>query len=297
MAFWQLTVPTSAETSEGLTNFLWEQGALGVVEEEHPGAPPRLRAFFAEARSSTALLGAVNGYRDSLRSLGFPADAGDAEISPLHDEAWASAWQQSFPARPVGRRLLVLPPWLEGAAAAAARAVGDRLAVVIEPGRAFGTGHHGTTEGCLTLLEETLAVAPDAAVLDVGTGTGILAIAALRLGARSVLAIDVDPDAVAATRANATRNGYLGLSVRLGEVGDVSERFTVVLANLLTHTHLALADHYARLVAAGGHLVLGGMLDGEDDRVGRALSDHGFVPRSRVALEGWASLRLDAAPR
>lgn len=297
MAFWQLTVPTSSETSEGLTNFLWEQGALGVVEEESPGAPPRLRAFFAEAKPSTALLGALSGYRDSLRALGFPADPGDAEVSPLLDEAWASAWQQSFPARPVGRRLMVLPPWLDGAATAAARADADRLAVVIEPGRAFGTGHHGTTEGCLVLQEEALAAAPGASVLDVGTGTGILAIAALRLGAGSVLAIDVDPDAVAATRANAARNGYPGLSVRLAEAGDVTDRFTVVLANLLTHTHLALASHYARLVAPGGHLVLGGMLDGEDDRVAHALSGHGFVPRSRLALEGWASLRLDAAPR
>ena len=206
MAFWQLTVPSSAETSDGLTNFLWEQGALGVVEEEAPGVLPRLRAFFAESMSSTGLLVAVNGYRASLRALGFSL-AGDAEIAPLLDEAWASAWQQSFPAREVGRRLRVLPPWLDGAVAGPARSAEDRVTVVIEPGRAFGTGHHGTTEGCLVLLEEALADAPGAAVLDIGTGTGILAIAALRLGARAVLAIDLDPDAVAASRVNAERNG------------------------------------------------------------------------------------------
>jgi len=70
MAFWQLTVPASAETSDGLTNFLWEQGALGVVEEETPGSPAQVRAFFAEATSSTGLLSAVNAYRASLRALG-----------------------------------------------------------------------------------------------------------------------------------------------------------------------------------------------------------------------------------
>ena len=152
MAFWQLTVPASAETSDGLTNFLWEQGALGVVEEETPGSPAQVRAFFAEATSSTGLLSAVNAYRASLRALGF-AEAGDARIAPLLDEAWASAWQQSFPARDVGRRLRVVPPWLDGTGPEARDAVG-RLTVVIEPGRAFGTGHHGTTEGCLVLLEE-----------------------------------------------------------------------------------------------------------------------------------------------
>lgn len=296
MAFWQLTVPAAAETSDALTNFLWEQGALGVVEEEAPGVPPRLRAFFAESMSSTALLAAVAAYRASLRALGFP-QAGDAEIAPLLDEAWASAWQQSFPARLVGRRLQVLPPWLDGAAPEPAQGADDRLKVVIEPGRAFGTGHHGTTEGCLVLLEEALAAAPGAAVLDIGTGTGILAIAALRLGAPAVLAIDVDPDAIAATRVNAERNGCRGLTVRLAEPPDISEPAPIVLANLLTHAHLALAPHYARLVTAGGQLVLGGMLEDEDDRVSQALAISGFERRSRLALEGWASLRLAAPTR
>ncbi len=315
MAFWQLTVPASAETSDGLTNFLWEQGALGVVEEESPGMPARLRAFFPESKSSTALQAAVNGYRASLRSLGFALEPEEALITPLLDEAWASAWQQSFPAREIGQRLLVLPPWLCEAQPKASRAdrregprhdreppradrsERARTTVIIEPGRAFGTGHHGTTEGCLVLLEEALAAAPGASALDIGTGTGILAIAALRLGAQAVLAIDVDPDAVAAAQVNASRNDCRALTVRLAEPQDITERFPLVLANLLTHTHLALAEHYARLVAPGGRLVLGGMLEDEDGRVTLALARAGFTARSRLALEGWASLSLDAPPR
>ena len=294
MAFWQLTVPASAETSDGLTNFLWEQGALGVVEEETSGTRAQVRAFFSETASSTGLLAAVNAYRASLRALGF-AEPGDAQVAPLLDEAWASAWQQSFPARDVGRRLRVVPPWLDGTAREADGAAG-RLTVVIEPGRAFGTGHHGTTEGCLVLLEEALAAEPGATVLDIGTGTGILAIAALRLGAASVLAVDLDPDAVAAARVNAERNRVDGLTVRLGEAADLIEPAPIVLANLLTHAHLTLAARYRRLVAPGGQLVLGGMLDHEDGRVTDALRATGFEPRARLALEGWASLRL-TAPR
>jgi len=291
MPFWQLTIPASPDCSDGLTNFLWEQGALGVVEEEAPGVPPRLRAFFAESMSSTRLLAAVQDYQASLRSLGFAIESHGTEIAPLLDEAWASAWQQSFPAREVGRRLLVLPPWIE----APARPVGtERVTVIIEPGRAFGTGHHGTTEGCLVLLEEALAAAPGAAVLDIGTGTGILAIAALKLGAPTVLAIDVDPDAVSAAQVNGGRNGCAGLRVRLAEPQEIPDRFPLVLANLLTHTHLALAPQYTRLVAPGGSLVLGGMLQDEDGRVSDALASAGFTTRSRLALEGWASLRLDA---
>ena len=293
MAFWQLTLPASADSEDALTNFLWEQGALGVVEEEAPGVAPRLRAFFAESMSSTRLLAEVRGYQASLRSLGFAVESHGTEITPLLDEAWASAWQQSFPAREVGRRLLVLPPWIE----APSRADGaDRLTVIIEPGRAFGTGHHGTTEGCLVLLEEALAATPRTAALDIGTGTGILAIAALKLGAPAVLAIDVDPDAVGASQVNAGRNGCTGLTVRLAEPQEVVDRFPLVLANLLTHTHLALVPQYERLVAPGGSLVLGGMLEDEDGRVSETLAAAGFTTRSRLALEGWASLRLEASP-
>ena len=289
MAFWQLTVPTSPETSEGLTNFLWEQGALGVVEEEGPLAPARLRAFFPDSAPSTDLVASVREYAGGLCALGFSTAPGAVEIAPLLEEAWASAWQQSFPAREVGRRLLLLPPWIEPPPGS------DRSTVIIEPGRAFGTGHHGTTEGCLVLLEEALAATPNASTLDIGTGTGILAVAALKLGAPTVLAIDVDPDAVSATQVNAGRNGCAGLTVRLAEPQEVAGRFPLVLANLLTHTHLALASQYARLVAPGGSLVLGGMLQDEDGRVSLALAAAGFTTRSRLALEGWASLRLEAA--
>src|SRR4029453_19671196 len=218
MPFWQLTVPATTEVSDGLTNFLWEQGALGVVEEEGPGQRPRRRAFFPESAPSTGLLSAVHAYQASLRALGFSLPPESAEIAQLLDEAWASAWQQSFPVRGVGRRLLVMPPWIAGPDSAAPN--GERLTVVIEPGRAFGTGHHGTTEGCLVLLEDALEAAPGSAVLGIGTGTGILAIAALRLGAPSVLAIDTDPDAVAAAEVNAARNGCSGLPVRLAEPPD-----------------------------------------------------------------------------
>jgi ribosomal protein L11 methyltransferase len=109
------------------------------------------------------------------------------------------------------------------------------------------------------------------------------------------VAIDVDPDAVSAAQVNAGRNGCAGLTVRLAEPQEVRERFPLVLANLLTHTHLALASEYARLVAPGGSLVLGGMLDHEDEHVSQTLAGAGFTPRSRLALDGWAS-RAEAPP-
>src|SRR5215468_5441338 len=112
MAFWQLTVPSSPDTSEGLTNFLWELGALGVVEEEEVAAPPRLRAFFAGNASSATLLRSTEAYVADLEALGFRTGGGAVEIAPLVEEAWASAWQQSFPPRAVGKRLWITAPWV-----------------------------------------------------------------------------------------------------------------------------------------------------------------------------------------
>jgi len=288
MAFWQLTVPSSPDTSDGLTNFLWEQGALGVVEEAIGCAPARLLAFFPETASSTALVSALVAYRDSLSAMGFAVAAQDPEITPLLDEAWASAWRQSFPPRAVGERLLVLPPWEREPSP------DPRIAIVIEPGRAFGTGHHGSTEGCLVLLEQALTARPDARVIDVGTGSGILAVAAVKLGAPRVLAIDVDPDAIAAARANADRNGCSGrIAIVLTSPEDLHvEPVPVVVANLLAHTHVAFRATYIRLVEMGGILVLGGILADEDGPVIDALAGAGFALRQRALVEGWSSLRF-----
>ena len=290
MAFWQLTVPSSPDTSEGLTNFLWEQGALGVVEEEGPAAPSHLRAFFPDSASSTALVSSTESYVAGLGVLGFRTAGGNVEITPLLEEAWASAWQQSFPPRAVGRRLWVKPPWETGEAA-------GRMSIVIEPGRAFGTGHHGSTEGCLELLDRVVGDPPPPRALDVGIGTGILAVAAIKLGVVSVLGLDVDPDAVAAARVNATRNGCdPRIEVRMEGLEGLREvaRFPLVLANLLAHTHLALSSRYQRVVARDGALILGGILEHEASDVVSALEGAGFALREQLVIEGWSSLLLNA---
>ena len=288
MQFWELTVPTTAETTEGLTNFLWEQGALGVLEEETPPAPPRLRAFYAASASSTTLLGAVEAYRAGLRALKFET-GGDAEIHPIHDEHWASAWQQSFPPLTVGDRLFVAPPW------ETAPTPPGRQRIVIQPGRAFGTGHHGSTESCLALLDRWLAAKPAGRVLDIGTGTGILAMAAVALGAPRVAAIDLDPEAITAARQNAEANGVsdrIDVSAGGPETLPRTAAYDLVLANILTHTHLALVREYRRRVAPFGALVLGGMLVGEDEQVTRVLVPHGFTPRESLERDGWAASLL-----
>jgi ribosomal protein L11 methyltransferase len=283
--FWELSVGAPPEVSEGLTNFAWEMGALGVLEEEIAGAP-RLRAFFAGSASPDTLAGRLRDYLAGLRALGF-AVAEDSRLAPLTDPGWAEAWREHFRPRPVGSRLMIAPPWDVPRA-------GGRHAIVIEPGRAFGTGHHGSTVGCLEALERLLVSRPPPRALDLGTGSGILAIAAARLGVLEVLAVDEDPDAVANARVNVALNGVAAaVTCTTAEVGALeAEPAPLVLANILAAAHVRLAAVYRRLVTPAGILVLGGVLESEADEISRRIERAGFGRSTALVHDGWATIEL-----
>lgn len=277
------------ESSEAVTNFFWDIGALGVVEDEIPGEAPRVRAFFGGGVEAEHLRARVDRYLESLRALGLPP-GGPARVSPVADQDWAVAWRRYFRPLAVGRSFVVAPPWETPAA-------GGRVVLTIEPGRAFGTGQHGSTAGCLRLLEDVVERARPARAIDVGTGSGILAIAAARLGVADVLAFDTDPDAVANAVANVARNGVADrVRCRVADVATLrAETAPLVVANLLSAAHCRLGPRYRASVAPGGTLLLGGVLDAEADRVVETLAPHGFAAARALSVEGWTSLELSHA--
>ena len=283
--YWELTVSVPGEVSEGLANLVWELGALGVVEEERPGSAPCLRAFFPDTPLD-ALTASVHDYLADLRALGFRV-AEEPSISRLSDPGWAEAWQEHFRPLPVGRGLIIAPSW-------ATPPPNGRLVITIDPGRAFGTGHHGTTAGCLSVLEDLVERHHPERAIDFGTGSGILAIAAARLGVARVVAVDDDPDAVANAMANAARNHVSDrVHCVLGDAGALStEPAPLVLANLMRAAHLRLAPVYRRALAPGGALVVGGLLEAEADEVAEALGREGLDRRRGIALEGWTTLEM-----
>jgi ribosomal protein L11 methyltransferase len=288
--YWELSVAVPEDASEGLTNFVWELGALGVIEEAADGRAPRLRAFFPKTLFASALEESVRGYLEGLAALGFGA-AGEPIVTALASEDWADAWRAHFRPVPAGRSLLIAPPWDRPPA-------NGRVVITLEPGRAFGTGQHGSTLGCLATLEALIERERPARLLDLGTGSGILAVAAARLGVPQVLAIDEDPDAVAAAMANAARN-RVSDRVRcvLADAGSLEEtRVPLVVANLLTAAHLRLAPRYARYAAPGGAVVLGGILDAEAPGLTGALAASGLTPAGSMSLEGWTTLLLRVQP-
>jgi ribosomal protein L11 methyltransferase len=259
-----------------------------VVEEEVGGHAPTLRAFFPDAVAPTALDARLRGYLASLGALGF-ATPREPTIARLADQDWSAAWREHFRPLPVGRRLLVAPPWDVPPAR-------GRIVLIIEPGRAFGTGHHGSTASCLELLERVVERASPASAIDVGTGSGILAIAAARLGVPAILAVDDDPDAVAAAAANAEINGVAaGVTCRRVDAAALdAPPCPLVLANLLAAAHARFASRYRRLLTPGGALILGGILDAEAEEVRARMRAEALTPVDAVALDGWTALECRA---
>ncbi len=192
----------------------------------------------------------------------------------------------------MGERLIIVPAWLAGDEAALDTASG-RMPVILDPGMAFGTGLHPSTRLCMAALER--AVQPGDAVLDVGCGSGVLSIAAGRLGASSILATDIDPIAVEATMENCQRNGLAHLvQARAGSLPSLDERpqgWPVVVANILAEVIAHLLDEgMADLLAADGVLIMSGIIEPRAGDVLAALDRHGLRLVERVEEGDWVAL-------
>ena len=206
-----------------------------------------------------------------------------SEVVVLDGDAWWDEWRAWAKPVRVGDRLVLTPPWL----AAPDVAPGD-VVVAIDPGRTFGSGAHPSTRLAVGVLEHLAR--PGVSLLDVGCGSGILAVTAAMLGAAPVVAIDVDPEAVVATGANAARND-VACSVSTTPISELEGRFDVVVANLLAPILRELADALGERVAPDGCLVLSGYLPEQADEVLAAFGDGWRVGR-RPELEGWAAAVL-----
>jgi ribosomal protein L11 methyltransferase len=195
----------------------------------------------------------------------------------VDDATWTDAWKGHYVAQRIGR-VVIAPSW------APETAPDGGVMITLDPGMAFGTGLHPTTRGCLELLQ-TIQPMP-ARVLDVGSGSGILGLAALRLGAEHVAALDTDRLAVEATGANAERNG-------LGTLPEVPvERFSLVLANLVAAVLIDLAPRLEAHLAPEGTLLASGIIDARADEVIAAMADAGLAIRDRRDDGEWVSLAL-----
>jgi ribosomal protein L11 methyltransferase len=292
--FQSLTITLNRNEADAFAERLMEEGALSVSVTDADEGTDEERAIFGEPGATAGLWARceLNALFDGAMSEADATDimwraAAQLEITTLNfthalvdDQDWVRQTQAQFPPIAISDRITIVPTWHDATNYAA-----NAINIALDPGAAFGTGSHPTTRLCLQWLEAT--VSAQDSVLDYGTGSGILAIAAMKLGARAAMGVDIDIAAVEAARYNATQNNvaidFATTANTLDYVADIT------VANILANPLKVLAPLLASHTRAGGRLVLAGILDEQADDIINIYAPW-FDLRVWQQAEGWSAI-------
>ncbi len=273
----ELRMPATLMDEARFQQFAESQQTLGIALETDADSGDSLHiAWFNIDLNESEKCDQINA---ALSQLGFSPDS--IILTVLENEGWETAWQKDWRAMPVGQRLWVRPSFCEAAS-------DNRIDIVLDPGMAFGTGTHPTTQLCLEAVERVCLEQSPATLLDMGAGSGLLAIVALKLGAGSALAVDMEEESVEACNANAAINGVC-LDALLGDTPPV-QQFDLVVANILAAPLVWMAKELAACV--GDRLILSGLLIEQVDDVAAAYIKEGLREVRRDSQQEWASVEL-----
>lgn len=303
MTRWKsFTVETRREAVDALSNFFMDRGSLGMAYDERrfdpegdpalPLPPPdevtRLTAYFPWEADLHDLKKSFLEFLPILADS-FGEDAGSfVSAAEISDFGWAEKWKEYFLPRKVGRRVVVRPSWEPYESA------DGEIVLTIDPGQAFGTGSHETTRLCLQFLEDVFDLGiPIGRALDIGTGTGILGIAAALMGADCVLGIDTDPKAAEVAEENARINGVGGrFSATFLPLSAAGGTYDLVVANILAEILIDMKTEIAARCTSEAMLVLSGILDEKAGWVEDEYREEGFRPVGRKTDGQWSALLM-----
>jgi len=284
VAWLEIAVPAHAEAVEAVSEILSRVGYNGIAVEV-PLQPGRgtdhtVKAYVIEDADAFAKVSDVRDALGHLQAFGL-GPIGELVARRVDDKDWLESWKAAFVPLRIGA-FVVRPTWSEPVA-------GDAVELVLDPGMAFGTGLHPTTQQCLEAL--TTMPLDGKSVLDVGTGSGILAIAAAKRGASPVVAVDTDALSVDAARENAVRNG-VAIPVGEGSAADVPGRFDVVIANIVSPVLQRIAPHLAARLAGGGILLVAGVSAPAEAATREAFAQVRLGVLDRTERDDWVALAL-----
>ncbi|HJC01475.1 MAG TPA: 50S ribosomal protein L11 methyltransferase [Candidatus Gemmiger stercoripullorum] len=257
----------------------WEIAHVDLIEQElldKPRDVVKVHMYLAPDENPAEVLPL---FKERLEASGIPYELA---TNGVEQEDWQNAWKKYYHAMDIGKRLAIVPGWEQYDT--------DRTAITMDPGMAFGTGTHETTALCLEVLDER--VRGGERVLDIGTGSGILAIAALKLGAAAAEGVDIDPMCVRTAGENAARNGVEDrLTVLVGDLSDkASGVYDLITANIVAAAILSLAPHVPALLAPGAVFIASGIIDTRKEEVLAGLRAAGLEPFDVREKRGWVCI-------
>lgn len=270
MKWIQITIITSHEASEAVANQLFEMQSLGVEITEDNKNDTLLTAYFPLDDKINSKVNTLRTFLSKLPAWGIQPNPAKIELKRIESEKWTEAWKANFTPQKVGEKIHIVPTWYE-------QPINESDIVIrLDPGMAFGTGYHPTTRLSLQMLEK--AIRPNQIVADVGTGSGILAIAAIKLGAKHIDAIELDPTAIPVAMTNFANNS-VSKKITLHEADGlrtVKRKYDLIVANILTKAIIPLIPYCRDRLNADGSLILSGILESEQADVQETLKENGL---------------------
>ena len=276
MGYYEFIINAPDESREAITNKLAEMGSTGFFEKEG-----KILAYFEKKVDIASICVELSLFRTVLKSSGLDP-AFSFEYSYLHEMDWNETWKKNFAPIDIGENLRIIPSWLKRET--------DRVPIIIDPGMVFGTGYHETSQTCLTLIEKLSKGDRKESCLDIGTGSGILAIGAAKLGFKQVTAVDIDPMAIDAALRNADENRLTNVTIKEGDIHTVAGSFDLIVANLLSGILVDIAPEIVSRLNPVGTAILSGMLPGQESDVITAFEMAGLTLRETVDSGKWVTL-------
>ena len=279
MAYYEFIIRISDTFRDTLIQRLSESGCLGMIENDES-----LVAYFPSALDVETIDGDLSLLKSLLEKAGHAHEL-SYQYALIPETDWNETWKKGFQPVDAGEQFIIIPPWEEKRK--------GRINLVIDPGMAFGTGHHETTRSCLVLMENYSPQTGRESFLDLGTGTGILAIAARKLGYHHVVGIDTDILAIAAARENIIINQVTDVEIIEGNLYELNETFDVIAANLISGVLVLLAPALFLHMNLGGIAILSGILIGQEDEVIRAMEEVKLTLCEKYRDGKWVSLVVE----
>ena len=245
----------------------WDFADINVLE--HKGKFAVVKGYFSEEDNIDEIIAYINEKIEEIKALGIDVGEGKVEFEKMYEEDWANNWKKYYKPSKVGEKIVVKPIWEEY------EVKDEELVVELDPGMAFGTGEHETTRMCIQALEKY--VQKDSTVFDVGCGSGILAIAAAKLGAKLAVGVDLDPVAVESAKENVGFNNIDNIEILHGNLIEVIDgKADIVVANIIAEIICILTEDVSRVIKPNGYFITSGIIHDRVEMVTNKLEECGF---------------------